>query len=63
MTTPKKAAINCGRNTLLKMMVSGNGGPITGIMNASTVPSAVPFPSNAWTNREFVQGDITRKRA
>ena len=44
-----KAAINCGRNTLRRMMVSGNDSPITDIMNASTVPSVAPLPSNACT--------------
>ena len=38
-----------GRSTLRRMMVSGSDRPMTAIMNASTVPSAAPLASSAWT--------------
>jgi len=48
-TTPMDVAMRVGFNTRRRMIASGNDGPITAIMNASTVPCAAPLPSHACT--------------
>ena len=48
-TMPKNVAIRRGFKTFRRMIASGRDRPITAIMNASTVPSAAPFPSSACT--------------
>ena len=48
-TTPAKVAIRRGLRALRKMIISGADKAMTLIMNASTVPSAAPLPSRAYT--------------
>src|SRR3990172_4538464 len=48
-TTPANVAIKRTLRTFRRMIISGRESPITDIMNASTVPSAAPFPRRACT--------------
>ena len=41
--------MSAGLSTLRRMITSGSESPMTAIMKASTVPSAAPFSSSAWT--------------